>query len=1348
MRQIFPAGDPALVVGLTYWFIPAMMNLFNSSKLQRIFKTRRLMTVSAALLLGGVLYVALVGVSMNIPGLRDKTVAMLTQSLGREVRFDGPLQLEVSVHPKLVVGGLHIVNTAGFSGSEFASMGEARLALNLWPLLRLRLQIEELSGSDVQIRLQLNKNGNSNWTFNTPGRKQDVAQAPATEQAVSMELGNLLARLDIKRVSLEKLDVEFIGANAKSHFFELQSLVAQFPAGQPLRLTLHGTVEKSYPYQLDFTGGTIADLAHLDQPWPIDLTLGFMNSRLSLNGRVTGNTGEITFGLGTGNMGEFERLFQTRLPAVGVAGISGVIKYAPGKVVLDNLSGVMGKTTLNGALNFDYSGERPKVQGELTLPVLDLRPFITGQPVVQEEPPQSLAEVYRELAKATFNLNELNSADADLTLHVGQWLSLPGAVHDAMLQVKLDHGHLTVPVHATVADVPLSGSASVDASVTPAKFKLALGAHDSSLGNLAGLMFGMPDVRGQLGRFDLRIAARGDRGSELMESLDVRLDVEHGKLTYGNGADGRPVQFSLDNFLVALPAGKVLRGETHGSLLDKTFSGTLHGGSLTDIMQEAHVPVDFEMQAGSARAQIHAVLQPPSENSGTQVAFELSAPHSGEIAGWLGLKPGADAPISLHGNFHTDKDSWHLADCVLQLGHSNLSADVLRTFDEGKSLIKLQVTSDLIDVEELQSLLPEANNNARTPTPVASNMFDIPILPKSISLADADIAIRIKRIASASPFAVRDLSFDGRIRDGMMSASPFAANVAESDFSGAILLDLRTQQPHSTLWLSADALDIGSILKKLGIASNISASIDHLILQLDLHSSRLGQLLAQSELAANFEGGHLTLRDANTGGKMRIALDSGELKSAAGAPVYLNLLGSLDNVPVSIGIQTAKAVDLINPALPIPFKFNARTSGASINLSGDIDRPFAQKDIELALDMNGSRLDNLNSLAHTSLPPWGPWSASGKFHMSSSGYEVSTLLLQIGSSQLSGHGKVDMKLVPPRIDVTLTAPTIQLDDFRFGDWSPEKPRPAATAKQESISKQETEGELSEKVDKASNQVQQILSPEVLRRQNAYLTVSVDQVISGRDLLGSGKLEAQLENGHAVIGPVLVNTPGGSASFRLGYKPGDKGVGASLRAVVKHFDYGILARRIDKKNEMRGILSLDVDIKSHAQHLSELLRYGKGHIDFAVWPENMKSGLLDMWAVNVLMALLPAVDSSNASKVNCAIGRFVLSDGKLSEKTILIDTSRMRVTGKGGVDFATKEVRLYAQPRAKTPQFFSFAVPIELSGNFNEFHVGVSPADMLETAIQLGTSVVWVPLQTLFGKETPSDGHDVCAVEFK
>jgi hypothetical protein len=1305
-----------------------------------VYKTVRLLAALLGLLLALVLYVVLVGVSIDASDQRDKISSRLTESLGRVVRLDGPMTLEISAHPKLKVGGFSIANAEGFGGGELVTLGEARLALDLWPLLWLRYQIEELSGSDVRIHLEMKKNGRNNWTFKSAGKKKSAepVSAPVATDEANSGLGIVLARLDIKRVSLEKLDVEFVGANGKSHFFELQSLEAHLPAGQPITLALHGKIEKTHPYQLDFKGGSITDLADLDEPWPVDLKLGFMSSHLSLNGVVSGETGALNFSLGSKNISEFEQLLQTRLPAVGGANISGAVKYAPGKVALENIDGFMGKTSLKGGLKFDYGGERPSVEGELVFPVLDLRPFMTDKPVEDKEPPKSLAEMYKEISKATFSLKALNTMDANLTLRVGQWLNLPGGVHDAKLQVKLDHGRLVIPMEVNMAEVKLAGSASVDARVAPAKFNLALGTHDSGLGNLAGLLLGMHDVKGRLARFDLRVGARGDGGAALMDNLDVQLNVEQGKLSYGNREGERPVQFSLDKLALSLPAGQALRGELKGSLLDKAFSATLRGSSLKALAQDIPAPLDFELMAGSAKVKVSALLQASEQSSKSDITFELAAPHSGEIASWLGLKPGADAPINLRGRFSADSASWHLSGLALKLGGSDLSADVVRTIEQGKPLIKFELKAELLDAEQLQSLLPETKKSAPAakPASAAVNMMDIPILPSGISLADADIAVSIKRISSASPIVVRDIGFTGKIRDGMMPTSPFSANVAENDFRGSIFIDLRTQQPHFAIKVDTAALDVGGILKKIGIAGDFDAAIDRLSLQLDLHSSHLGQLLAKSEMSATLEGGHITLVDANTGGKMRIALDRGELKSAPGAPIYLDLRGSLNSVPVSIGISTANAVDLVNPNLPLPFEFKANTSGATIKLSGDIARPFARKDIELALDMGGSRFDNLNALTQTSLPPWGPWSASGKFKMSANGYEVSSLRLQVGSSQLAGYGKFDTKVVPPRIDIALTAPAIQLDDFRFGDWSLEKARPAGKAKRTTDTPRDKNGG-------ANNQAQQILSSEVLSRQNAYLTVKVDQVVSGQDSLGNGKLEAKLEGGRAALGPVVVNTPGGSASFSMKYEPGKKDVLVSLSAEAKNFDYGILARRIDHKSEMRGTFSLDVDVSARAEYLSEIFKNGKGHVDFAVWPENLKSGLLDVWAVNVLMALLPAVDSSKQSRVNCAIGRFVLANGKLSEKSFLIDTSRMRVTGKGGVDFNDEKIQLYVQPHAKTPQFLSLAIPIEVSGKFDDFSVGVRATDVVGTVGQFVTSVIWVPLKMLFSKETPADGLDVC-----
>lgn len=1286
------------------------------------------------LVLALVLYVTFVGVTIDASPLRERLAATFAENIGRPVRFDGPVRMEVSAQPKLLVGGLHIANAPGFTGGEFASLGEARLNVDLWPLLfRKRLQIEELSGSDVRVLLQMRADGSNNWTFAGPRK----APGPAGG-APAITAGEAVTLLDIQRVSLERLNVEYAGSDGKPHFFDLHSLKATSPADQPFAMTLEGAVEKSFPYRLEFTGGRLADLS-FDKAWPVRMVLTFLSSTLTLEGHVSGSSGEVVFGLGTESLTEFERLFQARLPDVGAAGVAGTVRYGPRKVALTQLTGVMGRTTLTGHLDIDSTGARPKVSGELLLPSLDLRPFLGEKPREDSTPPRNLGDLYRDLSSATFSLKQASAADVDLVLGVQQWLSLPGDVRDAFLHVRLQDGKLDVPVGARIAGVVLSGNASADSTASPPNFRLALGTRNSDLGGLAQLLLGVEGLKGRLGRFDLRLSATGDQVSELVRSLDVRLAIDDGRFTYGNLEGGRPVAFGLERLRVALPPGQPLAGDMDGSLLGHPFKARLRAAALEPLMLEGRSPLDFELRSGSVRASLKGGLQAPAADRGPEIAFDVSAPRAGEMASWFGFRPGAEAPASLSGKASMRTSEWRLDNVLFKLGRTTLAADLARTGIGAQPLVRVKLAAEQVDVLELESLMP-VGERQKKPEGGQRPVLDVPILPQGIDLTDADIEVRVKRFAN-SPLDARDVSFDGRIREGYMHPSPFAATVAGTAFTGAVLLDLRGAEPSAGLWLFANDIDAGALMRRFGVAANIDATFREFGINLVARASRLGDMLARSELIGQINGGRIVLRDANTKGEARIAVDKGELRAEPGKPVRLSIQGGLDDIPVRLALETARADELVNPRLPLPFRFEAEAARTRIDLSGALARPLGSE-IELALDMRGPRFDALNPLARASLPPWGPWSATGKFRMSPRGYEVPDLTLQVGQSVLNGRGQLVTAGGRPRIDVSLAAPNIQLDDFRLGDWSPVEKQPGKDDKSATVE------DVRAKAAEGADRTQKLLSREVLLRQDAYLDVKVDQVLSGQDKLGSGQLRAKLENGRAELGPVVVNVPGGSAKLLLGYEPTEADVKVNLAIDVDRFDYGVLARRAKPGTDLQGAFSVKMDVSSRARYLSEILRHGNGRIEFAVWPRNMQAGIFDLWAVNVLVALVPAVDPGSASKINCAIGRFDLNDGKLADRSILLDTSRMRVTGRGRVDFASEDLDLRMRPQAKKAQFLSLATPIRVSGTFSNFKVGVSPGDVLETVGRLATSIVWVPLQKLAGRKIPADGADVCNVRLE
>jgi hypothetical protein len=98
-------------------------------------------------------WIAFIGITIDAAGLRPRIAEAFSDALKREVRFDGPAQLEISARPKLKVGGLAVADPGGFAEGTLVSVGELRLALDLWKLMAHRLHIQDLAGSDVVLKL-------------------------------------------------------------------------------------------------------------------------------------------------------------------------------------------------------------------------------------------------------------------------------------------------------------------------------------------------------------------------------------------------------------------------------------------------------------------------------------------------------------------------------------------------------------------------------------------------------------------------------------------------------------------------------------------------------------------------------------------------------------------------------------------------------------------------------------------------------------------------------------------------------------------------------------------------------------------------------------------------------------------------------------------------------------------------------------------------------------------------------------------------------------------------------------------------------------------------------------------
>ena len=664
-----------------------------------------------------------------------------------------------------------------------------------------------------------------------------------------------------------------------------------------------------------------------------------------------------------------------------------------------------------------------------------------------------------------------------------------------------------------------------------------------------------------------------------------------------------------------------------------------------------------------------------------------------------------------------------------------MHADLERRQLKGKPFYSASIEVAELDAVELDTLIAPSKSAKSN-----SSLFDIPVLPRQLVLDDADIRVRVETIKTSS-LAMTNMGFDAQLRNGYMPSSPFFAELGNQRFDGAVMLDTRTTEPHAQLWLFTKNIDAGRIARDLKLSQGLEFTADSFSLYLNSHSSQLANFIANAQLVGEINGGKLQWRDLNQKTLVNIQLSQGGLSAAPTQPLTVMLKGEVQDTPIDLTIRSATAKELLNPRSRVPFDLMVSVANSQLGLQGTLNRNLDERDLELKLKVSGNRLDSINDLLHLSLPPWGPWSAEGNFRLSANTYTLDGLHLTMGSSSLQGQGLLDTSVKPSKLTVNLAAPQIQLDDFPMKDWSATqvKNNEANTTKKTT----ETSETLRKKASATSDQLQTVLSPQTLRAINAFLSVSVDQVIAGKDRLASGKLEATLANGRAVIGPVSVAMTGGAANARMTYEPRERDVLTALKIDVDQFDYGVIARRFKPEADLGGRFNLHVDVHSQSQRLSDVIKQGTGTLDFLIWPKEMKADMLDLWAVNLFIALLPTIDPKNQSTVNCAIGRFTLTDGKLNQRQLVIDTTKVRVTGNTDIDLAKETLHMRLQPQAKTAQFLSLATPLEVTGSFDKFSIGPNAGDVLETIVRFATSVVWVPIKRLFSDKVPEDGSDIC-----
>ena len=828
-----------------------------------------------------------------------------------------------------------------------------------------------------------------------------------------------------------------------------------------------------------------------------------------------------------------------------------------------------------------------------------------------------------------------------------------------------------------------------------------------------------------------RTASQGNDAADLSRDLSNvfafemtgAIDVSNLRVRYTKEGSGSQLPLQIDRakgFISETFQGQLdIEGEVAGDPIVINLTSDTGGSKERErrIVSFA-LNLAYKSIQGNIKGELHHLADAPV----LICDGSLSGEHIKDGLSLLGINSYNGSPFTIKGQLWLTKQNSKVLLTELSPGTTGMISSLsVSNYQQQTPEYHLSLQAESVDLELLSGWFdaagPEPKENGQAAAYDDSSIFEL--LPDHL-----DLYMNLANLKFGDQ-TVKDIKLDSTISSPGISRIPFTAQFEHADLTGHFTIDSQKPEPALTAHLKSERWDIGKALSNFGLAKEIGFVLEEVVIDVKMQGQSVAELSAGLSFDAAAGKGLLTAKDPNTGSQLNVVLDKTGISGGAGRTLQLDAQGEVNEFPITL----ATTID------PEPHEPGNRLSSARIDqlvmigdtrwhTAGSIPLPFSLDNFSVKSSLQGQDLNELDIFLDLELPHTGSYSASTTVSAVSGGYELTGLTIKSGESSVSGDVSFNGKAAPPWLSVDLTSDRIQLDDFRTLAFDNEA----------------DDGADRDKEHEPSNR---LTDQDIVESYNAAISLEIKEVLSGDDHLGGGLLKFTQKDGNLYLDPLRIALPEGSVELTLIRKPVGGSFNYLLNSRIDDLDYGIVARHLNPEAESTGNVNLRSSLYSDSPDFDTMLANATGYIDFSLEPEKLRAGAIDLWAVNLLSFLTPLLIPKNESRINCVAGQFDIVHGKLTERDLLIDTSKIQVSGTVNIDFEKESIDATLKPRPKRAQFYSLATPININGQLSDFNTGVGASGIIGTTIRLATSYFVVPFQWLTQERVPADDRQKC-----
>jgi len=428
---------------------------------------------------------------------------------------------------------------------------------------------------------------------------------------------------------------------------------------------------------------------------------------------------------------------------------------------------------------------------------------------------------------------------------------------------------------------------------------------------------------------------------------------------------------------------------------------------------------------------------------------------------------------------------------------------------------------------------------------------------------------------------------------------------------------------------------------------------------------------------------------------------------AMAQPVRFTAEGLAGTAPVALAANAGTLAALLGGG-PVPVQVLLTAAGATVSAQGAI-ADLTGRGLDVGLAAWVPDLRALGAVAGVALPALRDIAFDAQASMADAGaVALRAMRLTMPPGDISGDVVLG-RMPRPSVRGTLVSQRLDIDAFSIGA---SRPVPTGAALPGPASPPAAPSPSTRVLSDAP------LPFDILRRADADVQFRLNEVVWRGASYHAAAGRLLLQDGRLRLDPVQAQAPGGAIQARV---LADASAAVPTVALGLHapgMDAGPLLAAFGAPDITAGRLDADIQVKGAGASVRAIAASLDGHVGLA-----MVDGELDnRWLAGLLGEALRAlpVDLKGRSVVRCLAVRFDVASGQAATRALLLDASRVRFEGEGGMNLADETLDLRLRPLVHLGAT-SVAVPVHLTGPWRSPRPQVQMSGAGQGALVIGAT---------------------------